>query len=267
MPQVPNLTHVLDEDPDLAIGLQGSRRSLARRRAVAPVARLDPGPVDFIAAYGSASGWLGLLVLDGLILEHTTVLGRSRTQVLVAGDVFCPWEIGDDCTLIASTVWFELLTQSRVALLDADFAERVGPWPEIASALVGRADRRAHGHAVSRGLADYPRVDVRIVSLLWELAEKAGVAVADETVVLPLPLTHRTIAMIVGCERTSVTSALGSLSRDGLVLHDAGGWILHGSLPEQLEFLLTRGWKRPFAVVPGGAPSRRVRGFRTSSTG
>ena len=73
--------------------------------------------------------------------------------------------------------------------------------------------------------------------------------------------------MIVGCERTSVTSALGSLSRDGLVLHDAGGWILHGSLPEQLEFLLTRDWKRPFAVVPGGAPGRRVRGFRTSSTG
>lgn len=267
MPQAPTLVQVLDEDPDLAIALRGPRRSAARRRALAPVVRIDPGPADFIGAYGSATGWLGLLVLDGLILKHASVLGQSSTQVLVAGDLFCPWEIEDDCAPVPSTVSFELLTRSRVALLDADFAGRVRPWPEIASALIGRADQRAHGRTVANALAAYPRVDIRIVALLWELAERVGTAVDDETVVLPLPLTHRTLAMIVGCERTSVTSVLGALRRQNLVIRDSGGWILRGSLPRQVEILLARGSTRPFAIVAGGAPRRRVRGFRTTSTG
>lgn len=267
MPLVPTLVHVLDEDPDLAVALGGPQRSAARRRALAPVVWVDPGPADFIGAYGSATGWLGLLVVDGLILQHSSVLGRSSTQVLTAGDVFCPWEIENDGSVLPSTVSFELLTRSRVALLDADFAERIRPWPEIVSALIGRADRRTHGRTVSNGLAAYPRVDIRIVALLWELAERVGVAVADEEVVLPLPLTHRTLAKIVGCERTSVTSALGALRRENLVVRDAGGWILRGSLPRNVELLLARGPTRPFAMVEGGAPRRRSRGFRTTSTG
>src|SRR2546423_14081980 len=50
MSEVPTLTHVLDEDPHLAIGLHGFRRSLARQRAGAPLARFDSRAAGFIAA-------------------------------------------------------------------------------------------------------------------------------------------------------------------------------------------------------------------------
>jgi len=86
-------------------------------------------------------------------------------------------------------------------------------------------------------------------------------------VVLRVPLENETIARIVGCERASVSSALGSLRRDGLIVRDAAGWILNGTLPLQIEFLITRGSRRRLAVVPGGARNGRARGFRSSSTG
>jgi CRP-like cAMP-binding protein len=267
LPFVPKLVHILDEDPDLALALLGPRRSVARRRALAPVVELEPGLVDLLGAYGTVSGWFGLLVLDGLILQHSTLLGRSTTDVLGTGDVFCPWQIEEDSPVLPASVEFEALTHTRIALLDADFAERVRPWPEIASVLIGRADRRARGRTVARGLADYPRVDVRVVGLLWELAERCGVVVADGIVAVPLRLTHRTLARMVGCERSSVSSALGSLRRDGLIAGGRSGWLLTGSLPQQVEFLLDRGTRRPFTVVRPGGKTSRARGFPSSSTG
>ncbi|HEX6459484.1 MAG TPA: hypothetical protein VF032_11255 [Thermoleophilaceae bacterium] len=76
MTHVPKLVHILDEDPELGAALLGPRRSVARRRALAPVVVLEPGHADFLGMYGSARSWLGLLVLDGLILQQSTVLGR-----------------------------------------------------------------------------------------------------------------------------------------------------------------------------------------------
>jgi CRP/FNR family transcriptional regulator, cyclic AMP receptor protein len=267
MSYAPNLVHIIDEDPDLAVGLFGARRAAARQRALAPVVHFAHGRADFIGEYGSAGGWFGLLVLDGLILQSASVLERTTAQVLAPGDVFCPWEVEQDSALLPASVSYEVVAESRVALLDEAFAERVRPWSEIASALIARADRRAHGLTITGALAAYPRVDVRIVSLLWQLAERSGVAVDDGTVVLPVRLTHETIARIVGCERSSVSSALGSLRREGLIVRDEGGWLLNGSLPLQIEYLLTRQSRRSLAIVSGEGPRGRVGGFRTTSTG
>jgi CRP/FNR family transcriptional regulator, cyclic AMP receptor protein len=251
------LRHILDEDLDLADSIDGARRIVARRRAVAPVLDLDTGPVDLARPFAQMVGWLGLLVLDGLVLRHIRVLGRSTTQVLGAGDVLCPWESQEEWALLPSEATFEVVMPARIALLDDRFAERVRPWPEIASALIGRVERRAESLALARTVGTYPRVDVRIVALLWNLAQRWGRVVEDETVVLPLPLTHRVLARIVGCERQSVTSALSALRRDGLVERSERGFMLHGTLPLQVAFLLSRGARerRPgrFTVVPGGA--------------
>jgi hypothetical protein len=82
-----------------------------------------------------------------------------------------------------------------------------------------------HARIVARGLAAYPRVEIRLVAFLWELAETCGVAVADERVVVPVPLTHRVLATIIGCDSSSVTAALGVLRRDGLVIRTRSGWM------------------------------------------
>ncbi|HEX6459485.1 MAG TPA: helix-turn-helix domain-containing protein [Thermoleophilaceae bacterium] len=128
-------------------------------------------------------------------------------------------------------------------------------------------DRRAHARIVARGLAAYPRVEIRIVAFLWELAESCGVAVADEQVVVPVPLTHRVLAAVVGCERSSVAAALGALRRENLVVRTRAGWMLRGSLPQQVEFLLRQAPRQRFALVGSGAERAGLPGFRTTSAG
>ena len=54
---------------------------------------------------------------------------------------------------------------------------------------------------------------------------------------LPITVTHETLARLVGARRPSVTTALGRLSRLGMVDRVRGGWILHGDAAEQLARL------------------------------
>jgi CRP/FNR family cyclic AMP-dependent transcriptional regulator len=47
-----------------------------------------------------------------------------------------------------------------------------------------------------------------------------------DTIALPVPLTHATLAKLVGAARPSVTTALSALSKRELLRHDGGVWQL-----------------------------------------
>jgi CRP/FNR family transcriptional regulator, cyclic AMP receptor protein len=60
--------------------------------------------------------------------------------------------------------------------------------------------------------------------------------VRPEGIVVNLPLAHQRLADLIGAHRPSVTSAIGELTRSGLVSRrDDGIWILHGAPPEKLR--------------------------------
>jgi DNA-binding IclR family transcriptional regulator len=53
---------------------------------------------------------------------------------------------------------------------------------------------------------------------------------------LPLRLTHETLAGLSGAQRPSVTTALRTLERDGALRRDEqGGWLLLGDPPGDAE--------------------------------
>jgi DNA-binding GntR family transcriptional regulator len=55
-------------------------------------------------------------------------------------------------------------------------------------------------------------------------------------VIVPLRLTHRTLAQLVGAQRPSVTTALGQLADDRRITRrDDGHWVLHGEPPPDLR--------------------------------
>jgi hypothetical protein len=69
-------------------------------------------------------------------------------------------------------------------------------------------------------------VELRVLALLWHLAERWG-RVGREGVVLPVKLTHETLGRFVGARRPSVTLAMGQLADDGLITRrDDGAWVL-----------------------------------------
>ena len=232
------LISILDADPELGAGLSGEARDLARRHAVATVHAFPSGPFEFPSPNGESSApAIGLLVLDGLITRDVELAGRSTTELLGQGDIIRPWD--DDLSLepLPGSVSWAVLEPARVAVLDRRFAAVAGRWPSMLDTVVGRTVRRSRQLSVQRAIAQVPRVDARVLVLLWLLADRWG-RVSPQGVRVPLALTHETIGKLVGARRPSVTTALGVLGRRGLVERTDTGWLLHGDPHEALKELL-----------------------------
>lgn len=195
---------------------------------------IDVGPWEPERAEGAAvRGGIGLLLLEGLVARRVGGDGRYGLELLGPGDLLRPWRHdGEDMTLPFQT-GFSVLERVRVALLDVHFAARVGPYPEVIGALVGRAMERSRTLAVSMAIAHYPRIDQRLLLLLWHLADRWG-RVTPDGIRIPLRLTHATLAALVASRRPSVTTALNLLEREGALSRHDHVIALHGDPPEAL---------------------------------
>ena len=223
-----SLISVLDADPELGAGLAGDARDLARRHAVAAVHALPTGPLEFPTPDDdNGAPAVGLLVLDGLITRDVELARRSTTELLGQGDVVRPWDDEMSLDPLPGRVTWSVLEPARVAVLDRRFAAVAGRWPTMLDTLIGRTARRSRQLSVQRAIAQVPRVDARVLVLLWLLADRWG-RVSPQGVRVPLALTHETIGKLVGARRPSVTTALGQLSRRGLLERTDDGWLLRG---------------------------------------
>jgi hypothetical protein len=85
--------------------------------------------------------------------------------------------------------------------------------------------------AITQAISQLTRVDRRLLTLFWHLAERWG-RVGTDGVVVPLALTHRTLRQLVGARRPTVSSALRELrEHDELVRGRDGSWLLRGAPP------------------------------------
>lgn len=225
---------VLALDGDLCPGLVGSRRGEAERRATAPVYELPPGRLDCEAALAEGERGFGLLALSGLLCRHVGRERRAAAELIGPGDVFRPWDQPGRWASIPADCNWNVLMPSRIAVLDREFAARAGAFPEIAIALHKRALERATRLATLMCLANYRRVETRLLHLFWQLADRFG-SVGREEIRIPLLLTHAVIAEMAALRRPSVTSGLAQLDAAGILRRDDQGWRLLRSSAEQLR--------------------------------
>jgi hypothetical protein len=223
---------LLDVEPDLGEGLNPQERAAAARVLSVPSYVLDPGPWDPDAELGDVHPVVGLLLIEGMLTRDLHFAGRTTTELLGAGDILRPWD--DDAAFESLPVagGWHVHTPTRMAVLDTRVAIAAGRWPSIATALHARHVRRVRNVAFQRAIAQLPRVDDRMLVLLWALAERWG-RVSPEGVRVPVGLPHRMLATLVGARRPSVTTALTGLAREGLIERTAEGWLLHGD-PEDV---------------------------------
>jgi len=225
----PEIVAVLDEDPDLAAILDGSRLAAATRdlRAVAftvPVGRWEP---DGHAP--SLRGGIGLLVTDGVLARRVGTQRRSGAELLGPGDLLRPATSDGAAESIFKTSW-RVIEPLRVAVLDQRFLMRLAPYPEIAGELIGRAVERAGHVLVHMAIAHHPRVDARLLHLLWQLADRWG-RVTPHGVSLRVRLTHELLADLVAAQRPSVTLSLQQLERQGQITREDDRLLLIGGRP------------------------------------
>lgn len=248
--------YLLDADDDLAEQFDIRTRVAARQLATARVLEAPVGGCDLAPWFAAAGDGLGLLILDGLIAYDTSVGGRTATELVGGGDLLQPSRREDD--LLERIDRWRALWPTRLALLDAEFADRVRPWPQIVQELLRRTCRRAAEVDALRAIASQPRLEVRLVLLLWHLAARWG-QVESRGIRVTLPLTHRLLGQLVAAERPSISHALARLSHAGLVTGAAGDLHLHGGLEQHLETLLERTSSLPERPEPGRrAAGRRI---------
>lgn len=231
--------YLFDVDEELAGDLDLRMRLVARPMVTARVEQISAGEFDLVPLLAQLRGGLGLLIVEGIVALDVQVGDRTASELVGAGDLLAPWTSAGDVVLLASEVYSRALVRTRVAVLDEGFAERIRPWPQVLHALLRRAVRRTMELNVHRAATCHPRADARIALLLWHLAERWGVVVADG-ILVPLPLTHRLIGQLVGAERPSVSHALGRLATAGLVTRDASGLVLHGTAAHHIACLVDR---------------------------
>ena len=250
--------YLFDLDDDLAREFDLRMRAVARQVATVLVSDVAAGEWDASAWFATVEPRLGILVVDGVIAIDTHVGDRIATELVGAGDLLQPWERGQDELLERICTW-KVLVPTRLAHLDANFAERVRPWPLLTEALLRRAGRRAAGLNMQRAIAGHPRLEVRIALLLWHLAGRWG-RVEPGGICIRLPITHRLLGQLVGAERPSVSHALTRLAQAGLVTGQGDQWHLHGTIEEHLAFLARRDDTQPSNGAARRSPRRTAAG-------
>jgi len=220
------IVRLLDADADLAERIDVERRAAARSELLARTVSLAPGTDAGEALSQRWSGARSLLLLDGIVGRATLLGGTTTVQLLGAGDLL---EIPDDAFasgLVPVAISWAVLETTTVALLDEALMQRTQRWPELLTALFDRVSAQSLRLGTHCAISSLARVEDRIETLLWFLAERWG-RIGSDGVVLPLRLTHETLGQMLGAKRPTVSLALKQLAADGLVERRGdGAWLL-----------------------------------------
>jgi hypothetical protein len=217
---------LLDHDPELAERLPPERREEARRLLLAEIIEL---PRAVAASAGEAppgNSPHGILLFGGLVSHSITLAGTTTVQLLGAGDLIEPRTNETRAGLVPVDVAWSVLEPVRAAVIDDALLRRAQRWPELLAALFERVTAQSSRQATRCAISQLPRVEDRVLTLLWFLAERWG-RIGDDGVVLSLRLTHAVIGQMLGAKRPTVSLALKQLERDGAVHRRADrSWLL-----------------------------------------
>ena len=223
---------LLELDPELGSRIPPERETEARAALVARTIVVQrgrwepPGAVD--------PRHIGFLVLNGLLARDVVLAGTTCTELFGEGDLLDPLTASGDDSLVHHRVVWHVLEPLQVAVLDEYFSRSMLAWPQVMRALLERALRCARRSSIHAALLQLSPVETRLLVLFWYLAERWG-CVTPRGVRLRLRLSHETLGHLVGCQRASVTTALGHLAdSDLLVRRNDRTWELRGRPPDEM---------------------------------
>jgi CRP-like cAMP-binding protein len=124
-------------------------------------------------------------------------------------------------------------------------------WPRLISGLYSKCFEQHDELLLQRVVASQPRVDDRLLMLMWHTADRFGRMTA-EGLVVPLALTHEAFGHLVGARRPTVSIAMKSLCDRGELSRRADkSWIV-APPPEDAQLtggpLTSRSQPTPIAV-------------------
>ena len=230
----PNATvcYPLREDAELAEAIEPARREAVVDTVVARQVTIPAGPWQGRPI--PLDGGIGLLVLEGVLVHRVGIDDRFSAELLGQGDVLRSLRGEPPTSTLTLTINWVILERARLAVLDERFVRQLAAFPQLAGRLFARSVLRTRQLAVNMAIVHQARVDTRLHMLFWHLAGRWG-RVRSDGLVIPLRLTHATLAELVAARRPTVTSALSDLARRGVLRPIDNGWVLSGEPPSELS--------------------------------
>jgi CRP-like cAMP-binding protein len=199
----------------------------AVHRVVVPTRVFAKGELD-VAAELEANDCFAAIVLEGMISHRFLLADQTALRLLGPGDVVS--NSGESRTMLFSDVAHRVLETARIALIGPEFLAAVQHWPQLLPGLHASVAAQTERLTAQLAVCQLPRVDQRLMAMMWLLAESWGTVTPAGTS-LPLSLTHDVLGALVGARRSTVTLALGELSDQGALIRQAGGWLLVQAAP------------------------------------
>ncbi len=222
----PHAVQLLAVEPDIGRYLTNEERAVAERVTV-PVRDVMPGQLEVEALLGR-SGAFGAFIVSGMLLHQLQIADQSALRLLGPGDIVsrsgAPPSLltGSHCSAAAPT---------RLAMLGREMLLATRRWPGMVAGLHTRMAEQGERLGTQLAICQLPRVDQRLLSLMWLLAETWG-HVTPHGTRLPMTLTHETLGGLIGARRPTVTLALRDLGERGALLRQGDGWLLLEPPPE-----------------------------------
>ncbi len=214
---------LLDVDPDLRELLSLEERLVADKLRLRVHKVLEGGAGTDVGALLEEVGAFGAIIVEGMLVHRLRVADRVGLRLLGAGDIVM--RTSDARLMVLAGSELQATPESRLALLDDAVLFAVRRWPTIAVRLLERFADQSQTLAAQFVIGQLPRVDQRLLALMWLLAERWGRVTTFGTR-LPLNLTHGTLGALIGARRPTVTLALRELADRGALVKQPQGWLL-----------------------------------------
>jgi CRP-like cAMP-binding protein len=214
---------VLGADGGLAEAVPAAERPRAQRAMWTRAVTFPAGPVDLSVAPLPPTVF-ALLVVKGALTRQTSLSDRAMIELLLTGDVLWPWP--GSATAPRTETGLEALSDVRLAVLDHAFVKASAVWPGLMVAVHRRLEDQQHRLATHGAICQLPRVEQRVLAIMWLLAARTGTVTARGTEI-SLGLTHHTLAQLTGSRRPTVSLAVKHLRQRGYVERLANGtWLV-----------------------------------------
>lgn len=226
---------LIDLDPDFVRFIPADERDQARAVRL-PTIDLPRGDLDPREKLVPLGGWYGLLV-EGMI-NRTVRIGDQLALRVLGPAALVPAFDGAVSEIFATSQW-SVAADGRMAVIGEEFLGAARRWPRLYTNLLSRIAEQTEQLVTQLALCQLPRVEDRLLAMLWLLTESWGKVTSAGTV-LPLHFTHEALGAMVGARRSTVTLALVKLTERGAVVQRDGGWLLVEPPPQSLgELRLT----------------------------
>jgi CRP/FNR family transcriptional regulator, cyclic AMP receptor protein len=219
---ISRVMRLLDLEPDLLRFVSREDRTPLEpvRLAVIPMPEGHPlALTEFLESRGA----IAAVVQTGMVLHDLQLGAQPGVRVLGPGEVLSLREASASPLLAAST--YRATSDTTLVLLRDDFMLAARRAPGLMIGVQARLAEQIERLATQLVICQMPRVEDRLLAMLWLLAESWG-RVTPSGTTLPLSLTHELLGAMIGARRPTVTLALGELSERGALVHQDRGWLL-----------------------------------------